>query len=876
MSFTAARVIASRVRAFFKTASLDDDFHKELEEHLELLTADNMKAGMSPEEARRAALLRLGGIELNKERHREARSFPRLDALLQDLRCEVRVLRRNPAFTAAGVLTMALGIGANTAIFSVVNAVLLRPLPYPDSQRLVTMKANQSLLDMQDIAGWTHSYEAAGGVTYQRLDFSGGTEPVQIDAALINAGLFRALGVMPAIGRPIAPEEDRFGGPRVVILSDGFWRQYFDASAGILGRAITLGGNSYTVIGVMPSGFAIPQTRADVLASLRVVYPEGAGYRGVHFLRTWWRLKQSVTLAQAQAELEPLDRRLASLYPAENLDRHTVLVPAREWLAGKSRPALLMLLAAVSMLLLVACANYAGLLLARAIERQQEIGMRVALGASRSRIVAQMLTESLLLSLLGGLAGLALAAAGVRWLMRLKPDSLDQISGVRTDVRVLLFALAVALICGIIFGLVPAWGAMKSFAGHSTAVTASRLTATRAGQRLRNVLVVAQLALALVLLTGAGLLIKGLWRLHSVDPGFRPENLLTMFIQLPPSRYSGIPAQTRFRRDLLANMNAVPGIQAAMISELPLSGEWLFHSFVLEGRAPVPKGSEPEVQARSIMGDYFRTMRIPLRAGRDFTDGDREGAPLAAVVNETFSRTYFPNRSPIGARFRWAREEGPPHWFTIVGVVGDVRHFALEQADEPAVYMSYAQSLQEWKRWMYIVVRSRGNIAALAPLMKRAVWKADALVPVTHLRPMPDIMRASTSQRRFNMLLLGIFAAVALALAAVGIYGVISYAVTQRTQEFGIRMALGAGRTHMMRIVLGHGTALLSCGLALGLLASLGLTRLMSGLLFGVTSQDPATLATVTTVLALVALLASYLPARRAMNADPTRALRYQ
>ncbi|HEX8651891.1 MAG TPA: ABC transporter permease [Pyrinomonadaceae bacterium] len=800
-----------------------------------------------------------------------------LGTLWQDVRYGFRMLAKKPGFTLVAITTLALGIGANTAIFSVINAVLLRPFPYPEAARLVTMRSNQSLPDLEDIQAQSQSFEDVGGVVMQAQDYTGGSEPVQVQAGLSNAGIFKVLGARPLIGRVISPEEDRYGGERVVVLSYGFWQRQMGADASVIGRQIPLSGTNYTVIGVMPPGFEAPRENPEVWVSLKVVNPLAAKERGVHFLRTYWLLKPNVTLSEAQAEMKGIDRWLEQQYPEENKGRETRLMSLHERVAGDTRPALFVLFGAVGLVLLIACANFANLLLARAASREREIVIRATLGAGRRRIVRQMLTESVLLSLLGGACGLVLALWSIDLLQSLKPANLPRLDSIQIDARVLMFTLAVAVLTGLVFGLVPALNSSRLNVNEALKEGGRSATMGTARRRFSSLLVVSELALAVVLLVGAGLLIKGFWRLRAVEPGFNPEHLLTMRVELPEARYREIPKQTQFRRQVLDAINSLPGVQAAMVSEIPLIDDALMHNFVIQGRPAIPPGEEPDLYSRSTGGDYFRTMNIPLRAGRDFTAQDGADAPLVGIVNESMVRQYFANENPIGARIRWARAEGEPQWIEIIGVAGDIKHFGLNEPEEPAVYTPYAQSMQPWKRWMYLVVRSsNADPSTLINLIKTQVWTVDNQIPVTRVQTMTEVMAASIAGQRFNMLLLGIFAGVALLLAAVGIYGVISYSVTQRTHEIGIRMALGAQASDVLKMILGQGLLLASIGVVIGVAGAFALTRLMSSLLFGVTATDPMTFTIVSLLLIAVALAACYIPARRAMKVDPMVALRYE
>jgi putative ABC transport system permease protein len=542
-------------------------------------------------------------------------------------------------------------------------------------------------------------------------------------------------------------------------------------------------------------------------------------------------------------------------------------------MVGDIRPALLVLFGAVGLVLLIACANFANLLLARTAARTQELSIRAALGAGRGELVRQVLLESVLLALLGGGAGLLLGSWGADALLAFKPVDLPRAENIRLDAGVLAFTFGLSLLTGVVFGLVPAWQATRVEINSILSGGTRRLTSGRS--RLRNALVIIELALALVLLTGAGLLGKAFWRLTSVDPGFKPAGLVTMRVELPEARYKEVERQTQFREQVLENMNNLPGVQAAMISELPLGGNAINHNFIIDGRAPVAVGEEPELYNRSVAGDYFQVMGIPLRRGRAFLPNDRSNTPPVGVINESMARQYFAESDPIGARIRWARDEGVS-WITIVGVVGNVRHFGLAQAEEPAVYTPYAQSGQTWKRWSEFVVRTSGLSAETVSQLKRAVWKVDPAIPVTKLRPMSEVMSLSLSERRFNALLIAVFAGVALLLAAVGLSGVIAYIVQQRTHEIGIRMAVGAQRRDIVALVLRHGLALAAIGTALGFCVAIAASRVLRGMLFGVEPTDPATFIVVSCALFAVALAATYFPARRAMKIEPMEALRYE
>ena len=806
-----------------------------------------------------------------------------MGSLIQDLRYALRTLARSPGYALTAIATLALGIGANTAIFSVIQAVLLTPLPYPDAGRLVALEGNLSAPELADLRNATRSFTAMGGASPMTYDLTGAGEPLKLSAAITAGELYEALGARAELGRSLARTDDVPGGERVIALSYGFWQSQFAGDRSIVGRSITLGGVPWTVVGVLAPEFRLPDIPADVFAPIEVAYPMAAQARGAHMLRTVLRLGPGVSAAAARGDLDAAMKRLGVEHPDEDKNLRPDFVPLLDGIVGESRQPLLLLAAAVGLVLLIACANLANLLLARAASRRAELAVRTALGASRGRLVRQILTESLGLALAGGAGGILLAAWGTQLLLAAMPDALPRLESVGIDGRVVLFTAAISLLTGIAFGILPAWKA-------SSRAFASGLSGPR-GQggvrsgRLRDAFVVAEMAVAMVLLVAAGLLLHGLWRLSSVRPGFSTDDRVAARIDLPEARYAEIPAQTRFRERVLEELNGAPGVSAAMVSEVPLNGQALNHNFVIEGRPPIAVGDEPELFSRSVMGDYFGVMGIPRKAGRDFRPQDRDGAPLVGVVNESFAKQYFSGASPVGARIRWAREE-EIHWIEIVGVVGDVRHFGLARGDEPAVYTPYAQSSQAWKRWMEIVVRGSGSIvdgrgprghaaeAGLAALLRDSVHAVDPLIPVPGARSLGSIVTSSLGNERFRTRLLSLFAGLALLLASVGIAGVMSQSVRQRTTEIGVRIALGAEPRRVVAELLGEGMRLTALGLLIGAGAALAASRLLSSFLFGIGSADPATYAGVGLLLAACAAMACWIPARRAAAIDPMRALR--
>ncbi|MGC1106635.1 MAG: ABC transporter permease [Candidatus Acidiferrales bacterium] len=868
--------IVFRLGAVLGKRQKDRVLDEELQTHLALLVAQNIERGMSAGAARRAANLSLGGADQIKESVRDHRGLPLLETFVQDIRFALRMLRKSPGFTAIAILTLALGIGPNTAIFSVIDAVLLSPLPYPKPQQLIAMRPNDSLANLIEIQRQNHSFSQGGAINVATMDLTGAGEPVQIHVGLVNAGFLETLGVPPMLGRILSPDEDVKGGPRNIVASYPFWRNFLNSDPHALGKTVTLSGNSYMVIGVMPASFQLPREHADVFVSLWVADAGAAAERDVHFMHAYWRLKPGVTLAQAQADTSTIDHQLAEQYPNDELGRKTLLMPLQELLVGDIRPALLVLFGAVGFVLLIACANFAGLLMARGAARRHELVIRAALGARRSRLIRQALTESGLLAVIGGVVGLLLAKWGTRLLLSLKPAALERFNGIQMDAKVLLFVFGVSMLTGIVFGLAPAWSAARADVSESLKEGGRGATTGPSGQLLRKLLVTAEFALALMLLVGAGLLIKGFSRLRSVNSGFNPANVMTMYLDLPATRYAEIPRQTEFRRELLAKLNSLPGVEAAMITDIPLGGNYVGHRVVFDGRPPVPAGAEPEVQTLSVMGDYFGVMQIPIRTGRAFTPADREGEPLVAIVNEEFVKEFFPHESPLGNRIDWARTDGPHRWMTIVGVVADVKHSGLNEPTDPAVYTPFAQNDERWRHFMTLAIRTRSASAGLVEEVKKQVWSMDSLIPVSDVQSMDDLMAVSLAQQWFNLLLLGIFAALALILASVGIYGLMAYGVSQRTHEIGVRMALGAQRRDVLCLVVGDGAKLAFAGIVVGVLGALAVTRLMISLLFEVKPTDPATFAAVAILLSVVALGACYIPARRAMKIDPMVALRYE
>ena len=834
--------------------------------------------------------------------------------LLEDLRYGLRILRSSPGFTAVAVLSLALGIGANTAIFSVVNAVLLRPLPYKDPQRLVTIwEVNQkqgldwSMPSPANLAAWKQQSKLFEDfAAFQWLwtrNLTNIEEPERLQGWQVSANFFSLLGVPPVLGRSFLPEEDLPGGPRVVVISHGLWQRRFGSNPRLIGQVITLDDEGYTVVGIMPSGLLIyPNLKLPEFWAPLAFTGEQLTNHGNRSVMTLARLKPGVSLQQARAELETITRRLEQAYPDTNTGWGADFQPLHQTVVGRVSTALLVLLGAAGFVLLIACANVANLLLARVAVRQKEIAIRRALGASRPRVIRQMLTESVPLVFLGSVCGLLLAFWGVDLLLVMSPGNIPRLDPIGAplapDPRVLGFALVISLLTGATFSLAPALqGSKPDLAESLREAAADRPWAAGRGwvhrtPRLRSLLVVSEVALALVLLIGAGLMMNSFLRLRRMDLGFQPENALTMRISVSRSKYSG-PAEAGNRRTIrpqaraffqqvIQRVGALPGVDSAGASVFAvLGGLWERQGFRIEGRPPLARERQPIAECNYVSPHYFRAMGIPLRKGRYFTDGDAAGAPWVVIINETMARRFFPGEDPIGRRLMVGRLEGV--WREIVGVVGDVRQYEFEAGPPPQLYSSYLQQRGTYAAWqldfmlgMALVVHTSGRPARLATAVRSAIREVDKDAAVSDVQTLEEVVFSQVSQRRFYMQLLGIFAGVALVLAAVGIYGVMAYAVGRRTHEIGVRMALGAQASDVLKLVVRQGLALTAIGLAIGWGASFALTRFLTSQLYGVSATDPGTFLVVSLLLAGVALLASYLPARRATKVDPMAALRHE
>jgi putative ABC transport system permease protein len=803
-----------------------------------------------------------------------------MDHLRQDLHYAVRRLFKSPGFTLVAVVTLALGIGANSAIFSVVNGVLLKPLPFPESDRLVGLfhvseghRAVMSGPNFNDVMHAATSFENAAATSTGRVILTGDGEPARLKQAEVSASLFDVLRVRPEIGRAFNADENTPGKTGVVILSHALWQQRFGSDPGVIGRTITLDGTSKEVVGVMPGGFDYPDGR-DLW--LPIEYDEAfvTKQRGAWYLDTVARLKPGVTAGQAAAEVETIGRNLARQYPDADAEIGMTAYPLLESMVGDIRRAVLVLLGAVGFVLLIACTNVANLLLARAAARETEMAVRTALGAGRGRLVRQLLTESVLLAVCGAALGLLLAVWGVELLINLKPQGIPRLDNVRIDGAVILFTIAIAVATGVLFGLVPAFTATRGLS--STLKESGRgAVTTRGSARVRGALVVVELALAVMLLAGAGLLMRSFMKLEAVDPGFRPEQSLTFELSLPDAKYAKDPERIAFFDQLLPRLRALPGVRSvAAVMGLPLSGLDFIISFEVEGRPPVPPAQQPAMQVRVATPDYFSTIGIPLKRGRFFTDEDRAGTQKVVVITEAAARQFFPNEDAIGKTIKlgWGKGPGTPRaGGQVVGIVGDVKDAGLGEANPPQIYMPFRQ----WPvSFMAFVVKTSVPPTSLAEAARSEVGAIDPNLPVSNIGTLEAIVAKSISQQRFYMLLLAIFAGVALVLAAIGIFGVLSYAVSQRTREIGIRMALGAQEGSVIGLIVRQAMLLVASGVIAGTVLALVLSRTISKMLFSITPTDPVTFASVAALLAGVALVASYLPARRATRVDPIVALR--
>ncbi|HEX3878466.1 MAG TPA: ABC transporter permease [Bryobacteraceae bacterium] len=871
-----------RVRSLFRRTEVDQELDEELQYHLDRQIEEGIAQGLSRDEAHRAALRALGAITQNREQSRGARGVNWIENTIQDLRYGARTLRKNLAFSIVAVLVLALGIGANTAMFSVAYGMLLRPLPYPDSDRVAVVFMSYSPRDfrfgtmsIRDYLIWTQenrAFENPSLFRTLRMDIGAALGlPEQVQGASVTAGFFSTLGVQPLIGRTFRAEEEKPGAASRAVLSESIWRRRFGASSDVLGQTMLVNGVPSVITGVMRDTFRFPSRSTEVWTNLPLNPPSRYGpwfYRGVA------RLKPGITLEQAQAE----STHIASRMMQENPFYKRLTFPMlslREALLGNSvKPALLVLAGAVGLVLLIAVVNVANLMLARATVRQREMALRLSLGAARSRLVRQLLTESVMLSIMGGVAGLALAWGGVRLIRAWNPGDLPLIDSVRLDWTALSFTILVSVFTGILFGLAPAFASARTDLNSAIKEGGRTGAAGQTRGRTRAILVIAEIATSLMLLVGAGLLLRSFINLQGVTGGFStpPKQILTMLISPGNAKYKEARAGTAFYNEVLRRARNLPGVEmAALTDSLPPDRQGDADSFAIEGQSLAPGEMNPIVSVVTATSDLFRALRVPLVKGRYFTEHDNQDSPPVTIVSEGFERRFFPNQDAVGKRIKHSGPGSDEDWMQIVGVVGNVKYLGLAVDTDPAYYMPFGQT---YYTRMFLVVRASGDADPLAALLRPEIQSIDPGVTLAQVGTMEQALNLSVSQPRFDTLLLALFAGIALLLAAVGIYGLISYSVVQRTHEIGVRMALGAAQADIVRMVVRQGVLLAAIGIALGLGGAFALTHLLAAMLFGIGVNDPLTFAAAPLGMLFVVLLATFVPALRATRISPVVAFR--
>src|SRR5579864_1309884 len=883
-------------KRYFRRSKWDEERAQELASHLQIEADENVSRGMLPDDARYAANKKLGNATLIREEIYRMNSIGFLETLWQDVRFALRMLRKNPGFSAVAILTLALGIGANTAIFSVVYAVLLKPLPYPDSEQFVFVpqakpsdgikEAGWSSLNLDDLRAQNQIFTQVAGFARHQLTLTGHGDPTVVNTNVVTPELFAVLDTKPLAGRGLLPEDGKPGAAPVVVLSEELWRGLFDADPNVVGMSIGLDKKSFSIVGIMPTTFRFPALTANQQVWIPVVqdplFSQFMNFRGRHFLGGIARLKPGISGAAAQANLDAVSANLAKEFPAQNAGWESHIAPLQKDIAGNSRPALLVLLGAVGLVLLIACANIANLLLARATSRAREMAVRAALGAGRMRIVRQLLSETAVLGVLGGAAGIAIAYWGVQALSFILPQTasvfvapiLPELNAIRVDNFVLGFALLLSALASFAFGLAPAL-----FASNSNLQTSLREGEGRSGEsggrrHARNILAAGEIALAMVLLVSAGLLLRSFTKLTSVNPGYVAKHVLKADVSLPRFQYSTPQQWSTFSDQLMARIKAEPGLQnSALVVPAPMISAGVNLPFNIVGSPAQSAGASRTADYVSVTPDYFRVLGIPLLSGRTFDEHDAMAAPRVTVISEAMARVFFPNENPIGKHltFAFPPESGIDR--EIVGIVGNVRDVALGKNPGPMMYVPFSQA-PFWGG--AVVVNSTLGSAEVAAAIRRDVREMDKDLPVTDVEELSALVDASTAQPKFRTTLLGLFAVIALTLAVTGIFGVISYSVSCRTREIGIRVALGASRSAILQMVLHETLVLAFVGLAIGIPCALAASRLVGNFLYGVTPSDPATLTAVALTLTAVAALAGYVPARRAMRVDPMVALRHE
>lgn len=882
------RALAVRTYTALFGRGADHDLDDEIETHLDLLVRENLRRGMEPQEAMRDARIRFGSQTQLKETHRELRGLPLFETFFQDLRYALRMLRKNAGFAAAAIFTLALGIGANTAIFSVVYAVLLKPLPYANANQLFnvfqqdardgTTKTGWSYLNFEALRDQNRIFSGVAGSQHHQLTLTGHGEPSVVDTSVVTPEFFSVFGQKPLLGRVFHPDDGKRGAAPVAILSEGLWRGSFGADPNVIGSSINLDRRSFTIAGVVPRQFRFPLVNKGqqlwIPLAQDPLFGDWTEQRRGHWLQVTGRLRPGISPEKARAELELLGIRFAQEFPAENREWTIGAVPLRQMIAGGSQSALLVLLGAVGLVLLIACANIANLLLARATSRASEIAIRATLGAGRGRIIRQLLSESALLGVIGGLAGIVLAYAGVRGLSSLLPPTLPRANTIRIDSVVLAFALVLSVAASLAFGLAPALMIAKSSLQAKLREGSARSGESGKSRFARNALAVAEITVATVLLLASGLLLRSFSKLTSVDPGFRAQHLVKAEISLPRFQYSTPRQWADFSERLLTGLHLEPGLRDSAIAiPIPLANKSVNLAFDVAGSPLHSSSSSRTADYVSVSPEYFRVMGVPLVAGRFFDQRDKLSSLPVSVISSAMARVYFPHQNPIGKQLVFAFPPRAGFAHEIVGVVGDVRDAALGDVPGAMMYVPY---MQEPFWGANLVIRSTLSTSSVADAVRRETEKIDTNLPVSDVAALPEILDASVAQPKFQTLLLTIFAAIALMLAATGIFGVISYSVSCRTQEIGIRLAVGASRGDILWMVSRHTLILTMTGLAIGIPCALAASHLLGHMLFGISADDPATLVFTAFALALVAAIAGYVPARRATRVDPVIALRYQ
>jgi len=884
------RILRDRIRALRQREAVIDDIDREMRAHVELQVEANIRAGMSPAEARERAMRSFGNVNRAVDAAYDVKGGGLVETLAQDVRYGARMLVKHKAFTSIAVIMLALGIGANTAIFSVVNELLLRPLPYRNADRVVMLwevtpeGRHQNNTSRANFRAWreqTTSYQQIAAFTDQRFNLTGTGDPEELSVQMATPELFKVLGVEPLLGRTFLPEDAEAGKPSIAVLSYGLWQRRFGGQPGVVGQPITLNDVKVTVIGVMPPSFQFhikQRSGTGRPAELWTILPmptgPGANERG-RFLSAVARLKDGVAVDHAAAELRTIHSRLSDEFPEFNKNWSAEVLPLREQFFGNVRRPLWLMLGAVGLVLLIACANVANLLLSLATSREKEIAVRAALGARRSRIVRQLLTESLLLALLGSALGLGFAWLGIKALMLISPKDLVSLQSVGLNVTVLFWMLGVSVLTGLIFGLAPALHVSRLNLNDSLKEGGKSESGQASGsRRLRSALVVSEIALAVVLLASAGLLVKSFIHLQQVDRGFDTDNVLTMVIRVSDTRFKEDAQFVNFFSQVLERTRHLPAVRSAgMVNFLPLyGGLGSATGFKILGRPEPPPGQGPVCDVRVADSGYFQTMGIPLLRGRNFSDNEQREPRHVILINEALARTYFAEQDALGQRLDVNMFDNPTP-AEIIGIAGNVRYDSLIDESPPAVYFPHPDLTYSF---MTLVIRTDGEPSAIAPAVQREIRALEPNQPVSDVRTMNQVMSEWVARSRFNTLLLGLFAGLATLLSAVGIFGVMNYSVALRTREIGLRLAVGAQPRQVLLLVLKQGFWLTMIGVVLGLAAALALTRLLSGLLFGVAAIDVTTFATISLLLVIVSLLACYLPARRAMRIDPLSALRYE